>query len=703
MPARARGRASTCIRTRGTCSAVMNEARSADEDGRQPARTALILYGSETGNAQDVAEEVGRMAERLRFDTTIADLDSVQLRDVLKYTMVIFAISTTGQGEMPQNARKFWKTLLSGALKPGVLRRLRFTSFGLGDSSYARYNVAHRMLCGRLVQLGASAFCERGEGNEQHPEGHSAGLREWVVGLKDGVLKTFPLPDGVEPRGDDEFLKPKWKLALQPKSNGSSDGPVTNGHGEFADSAHHDHDAVGLPHRSKDKQDSGKATAIPSAKPGNDQSPSIDPLPVKDTYLADIVANERITSVDHFQDVRLLDLRLDRNYSYGPGAVAVIYPKNFPADVDEFIKLMHWGQIADQPLDLIATSPVTAGKIAAMSPLKRLPLTKTTLTLRWLLENVLDIMSIPRRSFFANLAYFAGTKTEDEQYQKERLLELANPELIDELWDYTTRPKRTILEVMMDFTTIQIPWQYALSALPLMRGRQFSIASGGELEKDAEGRTRVQLLVAIADPPSPIIKWRRRYGVCTRYIVTLQPGQQISLGMQQGYLDVQPDELKAPVVMVGPGTGLAPMRAMVHQRCAWAEELGFRAPGQRLKDDILFFGCRSAESDYFFREEWERFAETEGLQVCTAFSRDKGRPRQYVQDLIRDNAERVFEAMHEQNGKIYICGSSGNMPKGVREALLDVLVEKGKGMSREEAEGYLDRMEKDGRYKQETW
>ncbi|KAK3105475.1 NAPDH-dependent diflavin reductase, partial [Teratosphaeriaceae sp. CCFEE 6253] len=127
-------------------------------------------------------------------------------------------------------------------------------------------------------------------------------------------------------------------------------------------------------------------------------------------------------------------------------------------------------------------------------------------------------MSIPRRSFFASLAYFAGTETDDEQYQKERLLELANPELIDELWDYTTRPKRTILEVMMDFTTIKIPWQYALTVLPLMKGRQFSIASGGALKRDDAGRTKVELLVAIADPPSPIIKWRRRYGVCTRYI-----------------------------------------------------------------------------------------------------------------------------------------------------------------------------------------
>ena len=676
---------------------------SADHSDRLPARTALILYGSETGNAQDVAEEVGRMAERLRFDTTIADLDAVQLRDFLKYTMVIFAVSTTGQGEMPQNARKFWKTLLSGALRPGVLRRLRFTSFGLGDSSYARYNVAHRMLCGRLIQLGASAFCDKGEGNEQHPEGHSAGLREWIVSLKDSVLRIFPLPAGVEPRGDDEFLEPKWKLASKSVANGSSNAPATNSHGQPIDAADHDEDALALPHRTKDDQNSIEVSTVPSAKPGNDEPPSIDPLPVKESFLADIFANERVTSPEHFQNVRLLDLRLDRNCAYSPGAVAVVYPKNFPADVDEFIKLMHWQAVADEPLDLVETTPATVGKLTALSPLKDLDLSKTTLTLRWLLENVLDIMSIPRRSFFANLAYFAGTATEDEEYQKERLLELANPELIDELWDYTTRPKRTILEVMMDFTTIQIPWQYALSALPLTRGRQFSIASGGKLKQDAEGRTRVQLLVAIADPPSPIIKWRRRYGVCTRYMVILQSGQQISLGMQQGYLDVQPAELKVPVVMVGPGTGLAPMRAMAHQRRAWADELGFRNSGQRLKGDILFFGCRGAESDYFFRDEWQRFSETEGLQVCTAFSRDKQRPRQYVQDQIRENAEKVFDAIHEQNGKVYICGSSGNMPKGVREALLDVLVEMGKGMTREKAEAYLDRLEKEGRYKQETW
>jgi sulfite reductase alpha subunit-like flavoprotein len=665
----------------------------ADSVGRyQPktqARTALILYGSETGNSQDVAEEVGRLAERLRFDTTVLDLDSVQLRDVLKYTLVVFALSTAGQGEMPQNARSFWKMLLSGALKPGVLRRMRFTSFGLGDSSYPRYNVAHRMLCGRLTQLGAKTFCERGEGNEQHPEGHSAGFREWIVQLKQGMLEAFPLHEGVVTLGEDEFLEPRWKLSV---TSGRREVLPLNG-------------KTMAPQPTQNDINTNSASLATSDQKFENQeaAPSTLPIPIHDSYGADLVANDRVTAADHFQDVRLLDFRLDRHYSYGPGAVAVVYPKNFPEDVDEFIKLMHWDDVADTSIEIVTSRSSASGQAATPSPLRHLDLGTTYLTLRWLLENVLDIMSIPRRSFFANLAYFAGSSNEDEEFQKERLLELANPELIDELWDYTTRPKRTILEVMMDFTTVQIPWQYALSALPLMRGRQFSIASGGDFKQDAEGRTRVQLLVAIADPPSPIIKWRRRYGVCTRYISTLQPGQKINIGMQQGYLDVQPSELEAPVMMIGPGTGVAPMRAMAQQRYAWSKENADETSGKRLENDVLIFGCRGTNTDYFFKDEWAQLSHTEGLRVWTALSRDKDEPKSYVQDQIRQHASTVFKAIYELKGRIYVCGSSGNMPKGVREAFLDVLVEQSASTSREEAEAYLDGMEKAGRYKQETW
>lgn len=659
----------------------------------------MILYGSETGNAQDVAEETGRMAERLRFDTTILDMDSADLRQMLKSTVTIFVISTTGQGEMPQNARLFWKALLSSRLSKGVLRKVRFSSFGLGDSSYARFNVAHRMLYNRLAQLGAQSFCDRGEGNEQHPEGHSAGFREWTVALRQRLIETFPLPPGKEPLAEDVFLEPKWKLELkQPHSDPfaiSPNGLEIEPNGSLRDAVY----SNGF--KSEEAIDD-ESLGIEASKPLD--IPSTDPLPIQEAHTAHIISNDRVTAPGHFQDVRVLDLYLKDHIEYGPGAVAVVHPKNFPQDVEDFINLMGWQSAADTPLKLVQGATASSELNRNPSPLRYLDLTAKDMTLRWLLENVLDIMSIPRRSFFASLIHFAGESNDDEAYQKERLVELANPELIDELWDYTTRPKRTILEVMMDFTTIKIPWQYTLSTLPLMKGRQFSIASGGRLRKTDDGETRVQLLVAIADPPSPIIKWRRRYGVCTRYIAALKPGQIINIGMQPGYLDVQPSELEVPVVMIGPGTGLAPMRSMIWQRLLWAADSKLKSPGTRLKGDVLVFGCRNEGGDYFFRQEWEGLRHDEDLTVLTAFSRDKDKPREYVQDQIRANASSIQEALLRQNGKVYVCGSSGNMPKGVREALLDVLCDDNNLLrTREDAESYLDNMEKAGRYKQETW
>lgn len=572
---------------------------------------------------------------------------------------------------MPQNARSFWKVLLSRQLRPGVLRRVNFSTFGLGDSSYPRYNVAHRMLHSRLLQLGAQLFCQRGEGNEQHPEGHIGEFRSWIGDLKDSLLQHFPLPEGQDIVAEDVFLQPKW--VLQPLGTDQQDGSK----------------------RECYKYHSNDSNAQESL-PGDDL------LPIKGTVAAVLSTNTRLTPIDHHQDVRLLDFDVPQSTPYGPGAVAVIYPKNFPKDVNEFVEHMDWQDVADSPIQLVPTKHSADLGRYPPSPLRHIDSSKASFTLRELLTNYLDILSIPRRTFFASLAYFAKDSNEDEQYQKERLLELANPELIDELWDYTTRPKRTILEVMPDFPSIKIPWQYALSIIPSMRGRQFSIASGGPLKHNGRGGTRVQLLIAIANPPNPIIKYRKRHGVCTRYIAILKDGQQLNIAIQQGYLNVKQDEVNYPVLMIGPGTGVAPMRSLVYERLEWARQLNSEVnPGGTRPETVLCFGCRNEHADYFFSDEWQNLS-SQDLTVFTGFSRDKDKPKTYVQDLMRAKPGLVFSILNNPKGKVYVCGSSGNMPKGVREALVEIIRENSDADG-EGAEKFLDRMEKGGRYKQETW
>jgi sulfite reductase alpha subunit-like flavoprotein len=140
-----------------------------------------------------------------------------------------------------------------------------------------------------------------------------------------------------------------------------------------------------------------------------------------------------------------------------------------------------------------------------------------------------------------------------------------------------------------------------------------------------EGKTKVELLIAIVKYRTVIKKIRE--GVCTRYICSLRPGQDITVTLQKGGLGITEKAIDMPVVMIGPGTGVAPMRALTYQRKIWREGAHTTAAteGVRAKD-VLFFGCRNADSDYFFKDEWEKLKE-EGvpLDVFAAFSRDQVR------------------------------------------------------------------------------
>lgn len=89
------------------------------------------------------------------------------------------------------------------------------------------------------------------------------------------------------------------------------------------------------------------------------------------------------------------------------------------------------------------------------------------------------------------------------------------------------------------------------------------------------------------------------------------------------------------------------------------------------------------------------------LKVFTAFSRDQ-QAKVYVQDILKQQAELVYELLHSKNGIVYVCGSSGKMPRAVRAALVKIFVDCGQ-MEESTAEDYLQAMEKDGRYRQETW
>jgi sulfite reductase alpha subunit-like flavoprotein len=488
----------------------------------------------------------------------------------------------------------------------------------------------------------------------------------WSIDFRRHLLEDFPLPDGIEPIADDVLLSPKWTLETIEEPSTSSD-PL-----------HSHKSGVTIPPDSSVESQAESSTE------------QEDILPIPGSVIATLKSNTRVTAKEHWQDVRELTFTIPEKIEYAPGDILSIYPKNAAEDVDSLVSLLEWSDIVDHPVRFCS--------IASSSPQEPvLPylLEEPKLTIRRLLMDYLDITAIPNRYFFFQLAHF----TTDEMH-KERLLEFANPIYREELYNYTSRPRRSILEVLHDFPSVKIPWQQAAAVFPRLRHRQFSIASGGKLKHDPEkpGQTQIQILVAIVKYQTILRKIRR--GVCTRYLAQLPTGSKITVTINKGGMGASPDQASKPVVMVAPGTGLAPMRSFIWERASWAQNSDIE-----LGESILFYGSRKRDADYFYKDEWEGEPNDNKklpVQVFTAFSRDQ-REKIYVQDIIRKQAALVYRLLKEEvGGTVYVCGSSGKMPKSVREAFIFVFEQEGK-LDREDAERYVAKMEKEGRYKLEVW
>jgi sulfite reductase alpha subunit-like flavoprotein len=517
----------------------------------------------------------------------------------------------------------------------------------------------------------------------------------WSIEFRKLLLDKYPLPEDVNPIPSEVLLQPKWKLRIV----------------EVEDGEEYKEASLDTDIEDSTVKDLQNSVQIPPNPLPSSHTVTVnkDVLSLPESIPAIITKNERLTPLTHWQDVRHLVFELPVDLDYGPGDVLIVQPKNFPEDVDQIISLMDWTRDADRSLEFVPTSPFSDA-FDSPPPIRNLP---TNTTLRTLLTNYLDFTSIPRRSFFSLIAHFTH-----DQFHKDRLLEFINPEFIDELYDYTTRPRRSILEVLQEFESVKIPWQWVASVIPVLRGRQFSIASAGGLKyqrtttnmtlegtQKLEGpQSRVDLLVAIVKYRTVIKKIRQ--GVCTRYLASLSPGTKLDILFQKGSLIISRTDASKPVMMVGPGTGVAPMRSLIWHRLAIhlaekRKDSNSNTSELPTGDSLLFYGCRSEQMDYFFKEEWEYLSNVMPLTITPAFSRDQ-REKIYVQDLIRTHAAQVFDLLHENNGTLFICGSSGKMPAAVREAIIFVF-EKAGSMERDMAEAELGKMEKQGRYLQETW
>jgi len=148
------------------------------------------------------------------------------------------------------------------------------------------------------------------------------------------------------------------------------------------------------------------------------------------------------------------------------------------------------------------------------------------------------------------------------------------------------------------------------------------------------------------------------------------------------------------VIMIGPGTGLAPFRGFLQERAAQ------KAKGASLGPAMLFFGCRHPDQDFIYADELKAF-ETDGIvELHTAFSRSEG-PKTYVQDLVTAQKDRVWSLI-EQGAIVYVCGDGGKMEPDAKAALVAIYRERS-GADADAAQRWIDDLGAKNRYVLDVW
>ncbi|XP_017136243.1 NADPH-dependent diflavin oxidoreductase 1 [Drosophila miranda] len=579
----------------------------------------LVLYGSQTGTAQDVAEQIWRESRPLGFHGPVLSFEDYDMQQLIEERLVVFVVATTGDGIEPDNMKQAWRFLLKRSLPAQSLQGLQFACLGLGDSSYPKFNYAAKKLCKRLLNLGATSVCPLGLCDDQHDYGHLGVSLTWTRDLWTS-LKSILGIDESKQNGANKTVS-KWLVKELP---GSVPLIVR---------------LENLAWTQKQKCHSFK---------------------LKD--------NMRTTAESHFQDVRFLRLEsLSEYLSWEPGDVLDLQPQNSDEAVNTFFELLR-----EHRLNFDET---TAVEVLATYPDMPLPRAfAAPITLVQAAKYVWDLSAKPRQRFFEVL----GHNCSDEM-ESEKLAEFCSAEAIDDLVAYVNRPRRNLIEALQDFrhATSTLTLSQLFEMMPLIQPRSFSIAS------DASSST-LDLLVAVVQYKT--ILHTPRLGLCSNWLKHLRPGVEVCGIVKKGTM-VWPQDLAIPLIMVGPGTGIAPFRSIIQNR------LHAQSKGSRIGPLVVFFGCRNKAADFHFQEDFEAWTKDKLVEVHYAFSRDEDR-KAYVQHQILKNGHHLAQLIKEQNAYIYVAGNSNNMPKAVREAFIEILDGQG---------DYVDLMLKQRRYQEETW
>jgi sulfite reductase (NADPH) flavoprotein alpha-component len=533
-------------------------------------RTINILYGSQTGTAESVANDAAVMAKAHGLKAVVNSMDAVDSAAFVNMDTVLIVTSTYGEGEMPDNAQMLWEAVSADTMPR--LEKLQYSVLALGDSSYDLFCQAGIDWDNRLAELGASRFYER-----------------------------------VDCDVDYEAPAESWMRSVIPQLSGSAVNED-------------DENTIAAPQYSR-----------------------------KNPFPASLLVNRLLTDENSSKETRHYEISIaGSDLSYEAGDALCVLPTNCPELVGNIIQSIGCKGDELEPVngEVTRLQDALRTQFEIKTPSKEL------------------VQEIATRSGNQELNGILNTGDKDQ--------------LANYLWG------RDILDLLRQNPDVEFTAAEFLALLKPLQHRAYSISSSGKMYPET-----VHLTVASVRYNSHD---RDHKGVCSTFLADLVDEKtEVRCFFTANKVFRVPDNDSLPMIMVGPGTGIAPFRAFLQER-QYRKAIG---------KNWLFFGDRNSATDFIYRDELLSLQQDGVLsRLDLAFSRDQDE-KIYVQDRMREYGAELFTWL-EEGGYFFVCGDAYHMAKDVDKALLDVIAEHGK-LSEQQAIDYVNQLKKTKRYVRDVY
>ncbi|KAL2829898.1 hypothetical protein BJY01DRAFT_261058 [Aspergillus pseudoustus] len=658
--------------------ATRNIARKLEETNS----SIVIFWGSQSGTAESFAHRLAREIS-LRFKgqgVLTADLSDYDPESVSELAgspgkLALFVLSTYGEGDPADNTIEFWDWLNASDKKKEekegskkLFEGLRYFAFGLGNSNYKYYNKVIDRAAEVLNNHGAQALLPVARANDANGT-----TQEDFIAWKETLFTYFR----------EELGFTQSELVYQPTISITQDASI-------------------------------EISTLHCGEPRH--SPNPVAIPISGIrQLFEPSSDRHCLHID-------LDISGTPDVVYKTGDHLGVWPSNPDEEVDLLLQMLGRSNEANAPISISAIEG-SEGEDTS----KKVPSPTTLLVL---LRHYLEITALIPRDILATLASFGPTPG-----ARTFLTALANNK--EAYAEFTRRNHLTLGRVLAVASGAQawsnLPLSYIIETLPPLQPRYYSISSSSVVSPRKISLTVLVLktalpenaavsipgltstyLLSLSDLPQQSSKSTTRPSTYTNTLLPITPSgggsssSSTSAGPRKILSHLRRSTFKlprlptTPLILIAAGTGLAPLRAFLHERRQLLKI------GREVGDMLLFFGCRRPDEDFIYRAELEEMEGAFGgkLKIVTAFSRYEeedggGVKRGYAQDRVVEFQDEVRDLLVERRGNLYICGRAG-MAREV-ERRVTAFLKIGVEGSLREAEEWVRGVKRRGKWQEDIW